>query len=65
MNSEIKMTYELRPCYVGMNKDKALFHTWTNDGDAIVELQDGSCTTYPPYDIHFVSSEISNYCFES
>ena len=66
MNSEIKVTYELRPCYVGSEKKKkALFHSWTNDGNAIVELEDGSCTTYASFAIQFVSPKINNYCFEN
>lgn len=63
MNSEIKIIKELRPCYYfednvsRSNKKKALFHQWNEAGHAIIEFDDGTCTTCEPWNIQFIRSE--------
>ena len=34
LSSEIKITYELRPCFV--NHKKALFHKWSNNSELLL-----------------------------
>ena len=66
MNSEIKITKELRPCWIVGNglMAKGLFHQWNEDGNAIVELEDGRCSTYSSFNIKFVQSKCNEYNFE-
>ena len=65
MNSEIKIVHELRPCVVSVSGivTKALFHQWTEEGNAILELENGECSTYAPWQIKFVDERIKDYCF--
>jgi hypothetical protein len=43
---------------------KAVFHTFTNDGHAVIELENGECTTVDAYKIQFVESLVQKYCYE-
>ena len=46
----------LRKCIVnyGHEKRSALFHLFTKDeGNAVVEFEDGECTTVAPWDVQF------------
>jgi len=61
--SDIKISYEVRPCILEDVDEKALFHCFTNDGNAIVEFDDGTCTTTNPCVIRFVDNKFSEYDF--
>lgn len=63
----IKIETTLRPCFVeeATGKRKALFHTFTlEEGNAVVEFEDGSCTTVAPWNIVFADSKYKDYSFE-
>jgi hypothetical protein len=63
---DFKMEIEIRPCLVSLNgtERKALFHLFNYlDGAAVVELEDGQCTTVAPWAVKFVDNKISEYCF--
>ena len=66
---DIKINIVVRPCVVlyGNNKVKALFHNFTlEDGNAVVEFENGECTTVAPWNIRFVDSQykFKEYSFE-
>ncbi|WP_029502517.1 hypothetical protein [Lachnoclostridium phytofermentans] len=54
---------ELRPCYVAIcgEMKKALFHIFTKDGNAIVELEDGCVMSCNPALIKFADDKIYEY----
>ncbi len=67
MNNEIKIVHELRPCRLMRSKDQyslALFHMFDADGNAVVELEDGTVTTYNGNCVVFLDNKFNDYCFE-
>lgn len=38
----------------------AIFHTWTNDGCAVVEYEDGTCDQVKPWYVKFLGKEINS-----
>jgi hypothetical protein len=65
--SEINVSMELRPCILTLNnqKLKAIFHCFTINENAIVEFEDGRCTTVAPWCIQFVNSKVSEYNYST
>lgn len=69
--SDIKIAYELRPCYV-VSPDlkrhvKALFHGWVTTDDTlhgILEFEDGSIGTAPSYSFVFADDAMDQYVFK-
>ncbi len=60
---DITVTFERRPCLVRISKHgrppekyKALWHRWTHDGDALVELETGFMTEVRPVSVEFLDS---------
>jgi len=67
LNSEIKITRELRPCKLKCDHGEyknALFHIFDTDGNAVVEFEDGTVTTYNGNYVVFLDNKFQDYCFE-
>jgi len=45
--------------YIRDEDINALFHEWTHDGDAIVELEDGKCLVVSTDEIRFTDNMMS------
>ena len=70
LSTEIKITNELRPVQIADSHlrcffkcENALFHQFTRDGKAIIELENGVVTTVEPNCIKFLDNKYSDYCF--
>lgn len=59
---------KLRPCKIiygfSDNCMKALFHTWTNDGEAIVESESGRCYKVHPERVVFLDHPFDEYIWD-
>ena len=69
--SDIKITYELRPCYFvspdSKRHIKALFHGWVTTDDTpygILEFEDGSIGTIPSDFFVFADDMVNQYAFK-
>ncbi len=62
----MKLERELRPCIVGGYENvKTLFHMFAlKTGNAIVELEDGTCIETAPWNIKFIDSKHKEYCWD-
>lgn len=62
------IAYKLRPCQVKFavygNYMNALFHRWTDNGRAIVELDDGRVHIVHPENVIFLNSPFNDYSWE-
>lgn len=66
MYQGISISFELRPCIVTWNgsERKALFHMFSySDRFAVVEFEDGECSSVAACDIRFVDNKIGEYVF--
>lgn len=63
----IKIETELRPCLVDTDgkERKALFHIFCDDGAAVIEFEDGKCSTVAPWAVKFIDNRFNQYCFNS
>lgn len=59
---------KLRPCKVKIqlygNYTNALFHRWTNDDEAIVELEDGQIHMVHPENVIFLDHPFVEYIWD-
>jgi hypothetical protein len=65
MKTELKITQTVRPCFarIGDTKHKAIFHMFTKDGYAIVELENGECWTLGANQIKFTDNIMREYYY--
>ena len=68
MNSEIKITYKLRPCkykpFYIVDPVNVLFHCWNGDGLATVEFKDGKIEFVDGRNIRFCDSNFNEFRFD-
>lgn len=68
MSWVVSIENKLRPCQVKFavygNYTNALFHRWTDDGRAIVELGDGHVRMVHPENIVFLDHPFNDYSWE-
>jgi hypothetical protein len=62
----LKAEVDVRPCIVTLfgTTRNALFHGFTREAHAIVEFEDGNCTTVDVFNIRFIDGKIKEYCFD-
>lgn len=68
MSWTIDVASKLRPCKVKIalygNYTNALFHRWTGEGWAIVELEDGHVCTVHPESVVFLDHPFNDYSWD-
>nr|DAT81741.1 MAG TPA: hypothetical protein [Caudoviricetes sp.] len=59
---EIKISIELRPVKLA-NGINGLFHTFTNNGNALIETEDGIVREYANEAFRFLDNKFEEFCF--
>lgn len=59
---EIKISIELRPVKIA-NGTNGLFHRFMNNGNALIETEDGIVREYATESFRFLDNKFEEFCF--